>query len=214
MSTGRKTPFIHSFGPLVQAYNSTKNDATGFSPHYLLFGWHPRLSVDAFLGNNQEDDIYESPKDYIGKLKDRIGRLTRWHLRQPARTQPTTSLDTTKRSKRTGWRSAILCSLEKLIIPESRSWRIYGKQIPISLLMCQTQRSPYIEYERCWIKGQFEPCTEIYFYRSTQYLRLMKHLLMTGRDLLERGRPRKLLLSHSRRVVTTPIPTLNPVRDM
>ena len=58
----------------MQAYNSTQNDATGFSPHYLLFGWYPRLSVDAFLGNNQEDDINESPKNYIkaGKLKERM----------------------------------------------------------------------------------------------------------------------------------------------
>ena len=44
----------------------------GFSPHYLFYGWHPRLSVDAFLGNNQEDDIDESQKDYIGKLKGRM----------------------------------------------------------------------------------------------------------------------------------------------
>lgn len=32
---------------LVQAYNATRHDTTGYSPHYLMFGWHPRLVIDA-----------------------------------------------------------------------------------------------------------------------------------------------------------------------
>ena len=34
--------------PVVQAYNATKQDKTGFSPHYLMFGRHPQLDVDAY----------------------------------------------------------------------------------------------------------------------------------------------------------------------
>ena len=30
---------------LVHAYNATKHDSTGFAPHYLMFGWHPRLAI-------------------------------------------------------------------------------------------------------------------------------------------------------------------------
>jgi hypothetical protein len=36
--------------PLVHAYNATKRESTGYSLHYFMFGWHPRLAIDAFLG--------------------------------------------------------------------------------------------------------------------------------------------------------------------
>ncbi|PJE77797.1 hypothetical protein CI610_03272 [invertebrate metagenome] len=66
----KKSDWKSYVAPLVQAYNATKNDSTGFSPHYLMFGWHPRLSVDAFLGLEPSDQGKGADhQTYITKLR-------------------------------------------------------------------------------------------------------------------------------------------------
>ena len=52
LENNQKSDWKSYVAPLVQAYNATKSDATGFAPHLLMFGWHPRLSVDAYLGTS------------------------------------------------------------------------------------------------------------------------------------------------------------------
>lgn len=59
--------------PLVQAYNATKSDATGYSPHYLMFGWHPRLSVDTFLGIGEPGNGHDGSREsYVQRLRQRL----------------------------------------------------------------------------------------------------------------------------------------------
>ena len=41
---------------LVHAYNVTRHDTTGYSPFYLMFGRHPMLVIDAFMGLDQNQD--------------------------------------------------------------------------------------------------------------------------------------------------------------
>ncbi|XP_033731471.1 uncharacterized protein LOC117321108 [Pecten maximus] len=58
--------------PLVQAYNATRNDSTGYAPVYLMFGWHPRLSVDALFGTEPREVGAAEPTSYVRKLRDRM----------------------------------------------------------------------------------------------------------------------------------------------
>lgn len=41
--------------PLVHSYNATKHESTGYSSYFLMFGRHPRLAADAYLGLISED---------------------------------------------------------------------------------------------------------------------------------------------------------------
>ena len=56
---------------LVHAYNCTRNNATGFSPYYLMFGWKPCLLIDLLFGTNTAD-LKGNIITYIENLKKRI----------------------------------------------------------------------------------------------------------------------------------------------
>ena len=56
---------------LVHANNSTCHESTGYSPHFLMFGWHPRLAVDAFLGIKPCSEWSDKSK-YVTDLKMRL----------------------------------------------------------------------------------------------------------------------------------------------
>jgi hypothetical protein len=71
LNEDQKSDWKSHVAPLVQVYNATKNDSTGYTPHYLMFGWHPRLPIDVFFGmdpNCQDGDHYT----YVSKLKYRM----------------------------------------------------------------------------------------------------------------------------------------------
>ena len=57
---------------LTHAYNAAIHDSTGFSPYYLMFGRHPRLAMDAFLGIGSGEGVPKSQQDYSDRLKDRL----------------------------------------------------------------------------------------------------------------------------------------------
>lgn len=51
----QKSRWKDSLNEVVHAYNCTRNDVTGFSPFYLLFGRSPRLSVDLMFGLSPDE---------------------------------------------------------------------------------------------------------------------------------------------------------------
>ena len=56
---------------LVHTYNCTRNNATGFSPHYLMFGQKPHSPIDLLFGTNTAD-LKGNSITYIENLKKGI----------------------------------------------------------------------------------------------------------------------------------------------
>ena len=68
----QKSDWKSYVSPLVHAYNCTKHDSTGYAPFYLMFGRHPRLAIDSYLGLDSQDDSCKSREHYVDKLKRRM----------------------------------------------------------------------------------------------------------------------------------------------
>uniref|UniRef100_A0A1A7ZLV7 Gypsy retrotransposon integrase-like protein 1 n=1 Tax=Nothobranchius furzeri TaxID=105023 RepID=A0A1A7ZLV7_NOTFU len=69
LSTEKKRQWSQHVPYLVHAYNSTRCDATGFSPYFLMFGREARLPVDLCFGTTI-DKAEESHSRYVSKLKE------------------------------------------------------------------------------------------------------------------------------------------------
>lgn len=73
METEEKSNWKAYVPTLVHAYNSTRHENTGLTPHFLMFGRHPRLAVDAFLGTEPDRDMSGRDRSkYVSKLRKRL----------------------------------------------------------------------------------------------------------------------------------------------
>ena len=117
---------------LTHAYNAAVHDSTGFSPYYLMFGRHPRLAMDAFLGLTSNSEVAKSKQDYSDKLKDRLK-----FAYKKAREQAKKAGEKYKQYYDRKVRHAILETGDRVLI---RNVRLEGQQ----KLADKWQKHPYI----------------------------------------------------------------------
>lgn len=69
LDPAQKSQWSQSISQLLHAYNCTKNEATGYSPYYLLFGREARLSVDLCFGSSVNGEGEVKHQQYVERLK-------------------------------------------------------------------------------------------------------------------------------------------------
>lgn len=67
-----KADWKSSLNKVVHAYNCTRNEATGFSPYYLLFGRSPKLPIDLMFGLSPGGDECMTHSEYADKWRKRM----------------------------------------------------------------------------------------------------------------------------------------------
>ena len=74
----QKADWPSHLAEIAHAYNATQSTVTRYSPHYLMFGQQPRLSVDFVfptIGSNEAPTREASAKHvdvYVASLHDRL----------------------------------------------------------------------------------------------------------------------------------------------
>ena len=83
LGEGKKADWPSHLAEIVHVYNATQYTVTGYSPHYLMFGWRPRLLVDFYfptIGSTQAPMTEASTKcvdEYVASVQDRL-RTALW----------------------------------------------------------------------------------------------------------------------------------------
>ena len=72
LSEDHKSNWKSHVPTLTHAYNATKHESTGYSPFYLMFGRHPRLAIDAFLGLGTTWSTAKSHQNYSEQLNNKL----------------------------------------------------------------------------------------------------------------------------------------------
>ncbi len=70
----KKRSWSQHVASLVHAYNSTKSDATGYSPYYLMFGREARLPVDLCFETSKDGTDERKHFQYVECLKRDLQR--------------------------------------------------------------------------------------------------------------------------------------------
>ena len=72
MTGEEKSRWKDHVATMVWAYNCTKHESTGFSPHYLMFGREPQLPVDGMFGLRGLNPQFQVLSKYSSNLQKRL----------------------------------------------------------------------------------------------------------------------------------------------
>ena len=72
LSDNQKSDWKSHVSTMTHAYNAAEHESTGYAPFYLMFGRHPRLAIDAFLGLENEPSAPKGHQDYSDQLQHRL----------------------------------------------------------------------------------------------------------------------------------------------
>jgi transposase InsO family protein len=67
---------------VVHAYNCTKNETTGYSPFFLLFGRHPTLPIDLVFPELQQPVRKQAYSQYVAQWRDRMEEVYKFTSQQ------------------------------------------------------------------------------------------------------------------------------------
>ncbi|RXN14231.1 Retrovirus-related Pol polyprotein from transposon 297 [Labeo rohita] len=72
LNPAHKSKWSQYISQLVHAYNCTKNEATGYSPYYLLFGREARLPIDVCFGTSPDGERGVNHLQYVERMKTEL----------------------------------------------------------------------------------------------------------------------------------------------
>ncbi len=72
LDPAQKNRWSQHITQLVHAYNCTKNEATGYSPYYLLFGREARLPVDVYFGLPLDEEGEKTHLQYVKRMRGEL----------------------------------------------------------------------------------------------------------------------------------------------
>ena len=167
-----KTDWKAHVSTLVHTYNATHHESIGHTPFYLMFGRHPRLAIDAFLGLGENKKALQT--DYAKRLRERL-----------AFAYKTGSIEAAKSSERYKRNYDVRVQESKLEPGDKVLVRLVGLRGKYKL-SDKWEYDPYvvlsqlhleflsIRFGRKRQREESERCTEICYYHSLVYLFLYK----------------------------------------